>query len=114
MVSSFARASIATGLGTLPQELSLAVSAVAARLPHTLLIALLAFFNAATYASILLTPPATTPGGGSSGGCSSSAHRAAADSEAEGGDVRAQICYNSCSAFWMRAWGRVGRLMNHR
>ena len=114
MVSSLASASIVTGLGTLPQESSLAVSAVAARLPHTLLIALLAFFNATTYTSILLTPPATTPSGGSSGGCSSSAHRAAADSEAEGGDVRARICYNSCSAFWTRAWGRVGRLMNLR
>ena len=58
MVTSLASASIATGLSTLPQESSLAVLVVTARLPHTLLIALLAFFSTAAYASTLLRRPA--------------------------------------------------------
>jgi hypothetical protein len=43
-VSSRTSASIATGLGA-PQESSLVVSAAAVRLPHSLLIALLAFLS---------------------------------------------------------------------
>ena len=103
MVSSFARASIATGLGTLPQELSLAVSAVAARLPHTLLVTLLTVFSAAVYTSTLPTLPAAAARGGSSGGCWSSTRKVGANSEAESGDVRALSCCISCSEFRMWA-----------